>query len=98
MLNDTGALKLDSHEYLESTARIWHSNSPAASGASNGRSQRDDRNAARRPSGGRAAGWRSAGHGLTQTEPKVAISHKAGSSGLEAGTRRIRLWKGSTLR
>jgi AraC family transcriptional regulator len=46
MLNDTGALKLDSHEYLESTARIWHSNSPAASGASNGRSQRDDHNAA----------------------------------------------------
>jgi len=46
MLNDTGVLKVDSQEYLESTPRTWHSNSPSASGACNGRSQRDDRNAA----------------------------------------------------
>ena len=45
MLNDTAALKLDSQDYLESIPRTWHSNSPAASGIRNGRSQHDDRNA-----------------------------------------------------
>jgi AraC family transcriptional regulator len=46
MLNDTGALKLDSQGYLESLPGTWHSNSPAASGACNGRSQHDGGNAA----------------------------------------------------
>src|SRR4051794_7948751 len=46
MLNDTGALKLDSQEYLESTPRTWHSNSPSTSSAYNGRSQHYHRNAA----------------------------------------------------
>jgi AraC family transcriptional regulator len=46
MLNDTGALKLDSQEYLENTPRVSQSNSPAASSAHNGRSQHYHRNAA----------------------------------------------------
>jgi AraC family transcriptional regulator len=46
MLNDTGALKLDSQEYLETTPRTWRSNSPAASGSCSGRNQHNDRNAA----------------------------------------------------
>jgi AraC family transcriptional regulator len=56
MLNDTGALKLDSQGYLENTPRVSQSNSPAASSVdplrfrrrqddSNGRNQHDNRHA-----------------------------------------------------